>query len=106
MNHDDYVHRIGRTAINVKDGEALSFVTPEEITNWNRLAKKYSLNSIMLHEDKSQKAKLRAKFQKRFSQAKKNDSKNVSSKKNNSNKIKRKSPTKKKSASTTNRKKY
>ncbi len=36
---EDYIHRIGRTARAGADGEAASFVTPEEIRHWNYLTK-------------------------------------------------------------------
>lgn len=43
MQDEDYVHRIGRTARNGAEGEALSFVMPEEYSDWNRIAKKYDI---------------------------------------------------------------
>ena len=48
MQDEDYVHRIGRTARNGADGEAISFVTPEEHNDWNRLAKKYQIPGSLL----------------------------------------------------------
>jgi ATP-dependent RNA helicase DeaD len=48
MMDEDYVHRVGRTARNGADGEALSFVTPEESHQWNRLVKKYSMELPLL----------------------------------------------------------
>ena len=38
MQMEDYVHRIGRTARNGAEGEAVSFVSDEEIRSWNRLS--------------------------------------------------------------------
>lgn len=43
MMDEDYVHRIGRTARNGADGEALSFVTPEERHAWNGIVRKYKI---------------------------------------------------------------
>lgn len=74
QSHEDYVHRIGRTARNGGEGEALSFVTPEETRAWNRLAKKYELSDIYLPESKSKAEKKRPgrnKKRKNFSRFKK-----------------------------------
>lgn len=46
MMDEDYVHRIGRTARNGEEGEALSFVTPHEQSAWKRIQRKYKLDNI------------------------------------------------------------
>ena len=43
---EDYVHRIGRTARNGAEGEALSFVMPDEHAKWNNLMKTYKITGI------------------------------------------------------------
>ena len=50
MQDEDYVHRIGRTARNGAEGEAISLVTPNEHRDWNRLARKYDIKDSMLEE--------------------------------------------------------
>jgi len=45
---EDYVHRIGRTARNGADGEALSFIMPEEFNLWDALVRKYNLKGLSL----------------------------------------------------------
>lgn len=45
---EDYVHRIGRTARNGAEGEAVTFVTPEEHRTWQILAKKYKIPGVEL----------------------------------------------------------
>ncbi|MCB0407417.1 MAG: DEAD/DEAH box helicase [Bdellovibrionales bacterium] len=68
-NHDDYIHRIGRTARNGRQGEALSFVAPNEVRTWNSLVKKYELSGVDLPESPR---KARSKKTKNFSNAKPN----------------------------------
>lgn len=46
MMDEDFVHRVGRTARNGATGEALSFVTPSEISQWNKIAKRYKLSDV------------------------------------------------------------
>lgn len=53
MSDEDYVHRIGRTARNGADGEALTFVTPDEHRSWNRLIKKYDIALEPLKVDRA-----------------------------------------------------
>lgn len=48
MSHEDYVHRIGRTARNGAKGEALSFVTPDEHRSWQMIARKYKIPGVEL----------------------------------------------------------
>lgn len=57
MQDEDYVHRIGRTARNGAQGEALSMVTPQESRDWNRLVKKYNIPNALLEVPKGQKRK-------------------------------------------------
>ncbi len=48
MQDEDYVHRVGRTARNGAEGEAVSFVTSHEYRDWNRLVKKYNIPNAMI----------------------------------------------------------
>ncbi len=48
MQDEDYVHRVGRTARNGAEGEAVSFVTSHENRDWNRLVKKYEIPDALL----------------------------------------------------------
>ncbi len=66
MQDEDFVHRVGRTARNGADGEALSFVTPDEHRNWNRLAKKYDLSGLLL-DVPIEKSKNKKRFSKKSS---------------------------------------
>ncbi len=52
MQDEDYVHRIGRTARNGAEGEAISFVTPQEHRDWNRIAKKYEIPDLLPESSK------------------------------------------------------
>ncbi len=45
---EDYVHRIGRTARNGADGEALSFVARQDHNAWMKLAKRYKIQGVEL----------------------------------------------------------
>ncbi len=53
MVDEDYVHRIGRPARNGALGEAISFVSGSESRVWNRLAKKFQIQNVLLPEFKS-----------------------------------------------------
>ena len=55
MQDEDYVHRVGRTARNGAEGEAISFVTPEEHNDWNRIAKKYAIPNVLLEPNQKRK---------------------------------------------------
>ncbi|MCB0413001.1 MAG: DEAD/DEAH box helicase [Bdellovibrionales bacterium] len=48
MQDEDYVHRVGRTARNGAEGEAISFVTPQENRYWNKIVKKYEIPDALL----------------------------------------------------------
>lgn len=54
MQDEDYVHRIGRTARNGAEGEAISLVTSKENRDWNRLVKKYDIPNALLEEKKGE----------------------------------------------------
>lgn len=72
---EDYVHRIGRTARNGAEGEALSFVSPSDQKTWLSLVKKYRIPGCELVKYKAEKKKPRrssgskkkSKFKKKFS---------------------------------------
>ncbi len=100
MQDEDYVHRIGRTARNGADGEAISLVTPFEHRSWNRLVKKYDIPNAMLEETPETKKgnkKRRSKSlggqgkKTRFNKKKTSSSKKTSSKKSASRKSNRSS---------------
>lgn len=56
MMDEDYVHRIGRTARNGAEGEAVSFVTPGEYRIWNQLVKKYNIAGSLLESENTTKS--------------------------------------------------
>lgn len=45
---EDYVHRIGRTARNGAEGEAVSFVARQDRNAWMKLAKRYKIQGVEL----------------------------------------------------------
>ena len=79
MQDEDYVHRVGRTARNGAKGEAISFVTPEEHSDWNRLVKKYDIPDAML--EVTERPQKKRSFRKKSS-GKKGYGKKTSGKKN------------------------
>jgi ATP-dependent RNA helicase DeaD len=52
MQDEDYVHRVGRTARNGAEGEAITLVSPGEHNSWNQLVKKYEIPDALLSPDK------------------------------------------------------
>jgi ATP-dependent RNA helicase RhlE len=54
---EDYVHRIGRTARNGADGEALSFVARQDHNAWRKLAKRYKITGVELDDSIGKKDK-------------------------------------------------
>ncbi len=77
---EDYIHRIGRTARAGAKGNSITFVTPSDVKNWNRIAKILHTDGedsleidISNHSDKTQKNKKTRKFhtqKPRFSRSK------------------------------------
>ncbi|MCO5113566.1 MAG: DEAD/DEAH box helicase [Bdellovibrionaceae bacterium] len=50
MMDEDFVHRVGRTGRNGASGDALSFVTPAEVSQWRKIAKRYKLSEVETEE--------------------------------------------------------
>jgi superfamily II DNA/RNA helicase len=48
MMDEDYVHRIGRTGRNGASGQAVSFVSPDEMHTWRMLVKKFKIEGADL----------------------------------------------------------
>ena len=48
MMDEDYVHRIGRTGRNGASGQAVSFVSPDELRTWRTLVRKYKIEGADL----------------------------------------------------------
>lgn len=51
LDKDDFIHRIGRTARNGKEGEAISFVTPNEKSQWRAIQRLINPTAGSGHDD-------------------------------------------------------
>lgn len=74
MMNEDYVHRIGRTARNGAEGEALSFVMPEENGQWKQLVRKYKIPGVELKGGQGDNRKSGSERKRTFRKKKKSSS--------------------------------
>jgi superfamily II DNA/RNA helicase len=82
---EDYIHRIGRTGRAGKDGSALTFLTPSDLSMWNSINKLIDPNYKFSHQQIKKKYKEKRKkkdYSKRKKTFKNNQRKNFEDKKN------------------------